>query len=141
MHLQNQHLLSEPGKWQTQSEFTDADGRVSKASGETVISIEGSHLKNSSWVNINEKLLSNDYEITLIDERRYEYVSHNPALGLQKGSFNIDRNRIYSKFVIENSSFNGFEVIVRRGNCCYAEGALYDDNVLVNTWTCVMEKA
>jgi hypothetical protein len=71
----------------------------------------------------------------------YEYVSKNPALGQQKGTFNIDRNRIYSKFVIENTAFNGFEVNVRRGNCCYSEGALYDGNVLVNIWTCVMEKA
>jgi len=140
MHLQNQHLLSEPGTWLTQSEFTDADGRVSKASGETVISIDESHLTNSSWVNIDDKKLTNDYDITRIDERRYEYVSRNPALGLQKGIFNIDRNRIYSKFSIENSAFNGYEVIVRRGNCCYAEGALYDDNVLINTWTCIMEK-
>ncbi|GAT64249.1 hypothetical protein [Paludibacter jiangxiensis] len=141
MHLQNQHLLSEPGKWLTQSEFTDADGRISKASGETLISINGSELKNNSWIDLNGRKLSNDYTITQINERLYKYVSKNPALGLQKGTFNIDRNRIYSKFVIENTAFNGFEVIVRRGNCCYSEGALYDGDVLVNIWTCVMEKA
>ena len=138
MHLQNQHLLSEPGKWLTQTEFTDADGQISKASGETVISIKESQLQNDSWIDLKGKKLSKTYAITRINERLFEYVAKNPALGLQKGTFHVDRNRIYSKFSIENSMLNGFEVIVRRGNCCYVEGALFDGETLVNIWTSVL---
>jgi hypothetical protein len=140
MHLQNQHLLSEPGTWITQSEFTDAEGGISKASGETVISIDGLHFQNCSWVNLNGTRLANDYLISKVNDRLFEYISKNPALGLQKGTFHIDRNRIYSRFIIETTSLNGFEVIVRRGNYCYTEGALFDGDKLLNTWTCIMEK-
>lgn len=78
-------------------------------------------------------------KITVITDNEYLFESLNPELGIQKGIFNIDRNLIYSKFVIEGTDLNGFEIIKRVENTCYANGALYDGQKLINTWNAIME--
>jgi hypothetical protein len=61
-------------------------------------------------------------------------------LGIQKGIFSIDRNTIFSKFRIENSDMNGFEVINRDNDLCKAYGALYNGNELVNSWQTTLKR-
>ena len=68
----------------------------------------------------------NDYKISILNEKEYNFGSLNPELGIQIGKFNIDRNIIYSKFHIKKTNFNGFEVINRNENECIAAGILYE---------------
>jgi hypothetical protein len=134
------NLLSENGIWITESEFVAADGKISKATGETQIHIDNRIISNHSFAEIDGKKLINDYEITISDTNRHPFQSKNPALGVQKGYFDIDRNTVYSRFEIDSTTMNGFEVIIREGNICTAYGALYDHTNLINTWKAKLRK-
>ena len=134
------NLISENATWHSVSEFVSADGTISRAKGETIISVGDATISNRSHVDIDDRTLTNDYEITVAPGNRYPFRSQNPALGTQTGYFDIDRNVIYSRFEIENTALNGFEVIVRNGDTCTAHGALYDRSELINTWSAVLTK-
>ena len=134
------HLLSENATWTTESDFVGADGTVSRAKGETVIRVGDATITNHSYVELDGRTLTNDYEITIADGKRHPFRSQNPALGTQTGYFDIDRNVVYSRFEIENTALNGFEVIVRNGERCTAHGALYDGSALINTWSAVLTR-
>jgi hypothetical protein len=54
--------------------------------------------------------------------------------------FSLDRNTLFSKFGIENTTLNGYEIIRREDDICYAQGALYDNDELINAWTAIMKK-
>jgi hypothetical protein len=134
------NLLSENGIWITKSEFVTADGKISKATGETQIQINNGIISNHSFAEIDGNKLVNDYEITISNTNRYPFQSKNPALGVQKGYFDIDRNTVYSRFEIDSTNLNGFEVIIMEGNICTAYGALYDQTNLINTWKAMLKK-
>lgn len=135
------NLISENGVWLTESEFVTSDGKISKAKGKTEISIIGETIMNHSSAELDGNAIVNDYKIKVSNNNRHPFLSKNPALGIQKGFFDVDRNIIYSRFEIENSSLNGFEVVIRNDNICNAHGALYDGNKLINTWTAKLIKA
>jgi len=132
------HFLSESATWQTISEFVTPDGKISHAKGESMISVSDMEIKNKSWAQLNGIKRTNDYKIISISPLEYIYESLNPELGKQIGKFNIDRNTLFSKFKIEGTTINGYEVIRREKDVCYAQGALYDDDSLINTWTATM---
>ncbi|MEZ7892606.1 MAG: hypothetical protein QMC67_12735 [Candidatus Wallbacteria bacterium] len=134
------HLLSNPAEWETLSEFVDASGKITDAHGESVIKFEENKIINESWVDFGGNCLKNHYLIEKLSERSYKYASSNPALGIQQGVFNIDRNIIFSKFFIIGSELNGFEIITRTGDKCLVNGALYKGSDLINTWNAVMKK-
>ncbi len=134
------HLLSETAVWKTESEFILPDGKISRAIGETSIIVQENEIKNNSWVSFGESKRINNYSITVVSKNELLFESLNPELGIQKGKFNIDRNTIYSKFIVENTNLNGFEIIKREDNLCFANGALYDADDLINTWNAILIK-
>ncbi len=134
------HLLSETAQWVTESEFVSSNGEVSKATGQSEIIKNEESIENNSWVLLGETKRINNYKITVITDNEYQFESLNPELGIQRGTFHIDRNIIYSKFVIEGTNLNGFEVIKRIEGTCYANGALYDGQKLINTWNAIMKQ-
>lgn len=134
------HLLSETAKWITESEFVYPNGEISKAMGESEIIVSGKDISNNSWVLLGKTKRTNKYKITVITDNEYQFESLNPELGIQRGFSHMDRNIIYSKFIIEKSNLNGFEIIKRIGNTCFANGALYDEQKLMNTWSAIMQK-
>ncbi len=134
------HLLKENALWESISDFVTPDGNILKATGETEISIDGVKIKNKSWVILNGVKIVNFYSITKISEAKYSFISENPSLGTQKGIISIDRNTIFSKFRIEKSNMNGFEVIVRDNDTCKAYGALYNEEELINSWSAIMKR-
>lgn len=136
----NIHLFSAPARWITTSEFVDPDGNITPAEGESVIEIEGEHICNTSWARIGEHRRENNYRITPVSSTRYVYRSTNPELGIQRGTFDIDRNVIYSRFTIERSPVHGFEIITCEEDCCHVQGALYENDLLINTWRATMRK-
>jgi hypothetical protein len=101
------HLLSETAVWKTESEFILPDGKISRAIGETSIIVQENEIKNNSWVSFGESKRINNYSITVVSKNELLFESLNPELGIQKGKFNIDRNTIYSKFIVENTNLNG----------------------------------
>ncbi|MCK9183038.1 MAG: hypothetical protein M0P13_09195 [Fibrobacteraceae bacterium] len=133
------HLLSESNNWITESEFVTSTGAISKAAGETKIEIFEDHISNKSFAVIDGRTIKNDYIIKRATGNRFSFQSQNPELGIQTGSFDIDRNTIYSRFAIENTKLSGFEIITRNGGKCIANGALYNDKELINTWTAKMK--
>lgn len=141
MESKNKHLFSGSGVWQTVSEFVSADGLISNAVGESIITIhENGTISNESRADIGKSIRINNYTIIPLSEREYSAESLNPELGNQTGKFNVDRNIIFSRFRLEGALLNGYEVIRREGDVCYANGALYDGDVLMNTWNAVMKK-
>jgi len=134
------HLLSETAKWKTESEFVSPDGIISKATGESYIIVKKQEIRNDSWAVFGGMKRVNNYKIRIVSNYEYHFESLNPELGIQKGIFNVDRNLIYSKFTIEGTNLNGFEIIKRLDDICYANGSLYDGEKLINTWNAVMNK-
>ncbi len=134
------HLLSESASWLATSEFVTPDGMISKATGKSIITVHENEITNESWAQTGYIKRQNNYRIKPVSFFEYHFESINPELGNQIGKFTIDRNTIYSRFNIESTELNGFEIIRREGNTCYANGALYDKNVLINTWTAIMTK-
>ncbi len=134
------HLFSESAVWKTESEFILPDGKISRALGETSIVVQKSGIKNNSRVSFGESQRINNYSIKIISKNELTFESFNPELGIQKGRFNIDRNIIYSKFIVEDTNLNGFEIIEREDDLCFANGALYDADDLINTWNAILIK-
>ncbi|MDH6342146.1 hypothetical protein M2480_000525 [Parabacteroides sp. PFB2-12] len=134
------HLFSESAIWETTSEFVASDGTISHAKGESVISVSEQEIVNESWAQLDEVRRVNNYKIVPVSSSMLLSESLNPELGKQTGVFHIDRNTVFSKFKIEESSLNGFEIIRREENTCYAQGALYDNDTLINSWTAIMNK-
>jgi len=134
------HLLSETAVWNTTSEFVMPDGMITKALGKSSIEISGDVILNKSWAKFGDVLRENDYRITVISPFEYRFESINPALGIQRGVFSIDRNVIYSRFRIEQTEMSGFEIIIRNGKECNTFGALYEKEKLINTWRALMKK-
>lgn len=134
------HFLSESAVWQTTSEFVSPNGEISNAKGESVISISKTELTNESWAQIGDVKRINNYKIIPVSPTEFSYKSLNPELGKQTGVFNIDRNTVFSKFKVEATSLNGYEIIRRENDVCYAQGALYDGYKLVNTWNAILIK-
>jgi hypothetical protein len=140
IYPENMHLLSETATWKTQSEFVTPEGEINQGIGETRITIMDEIILNDSWVEQGDSKIENNYKIRKVSPNEYDFESSNPDLGIQKGKFNIERNVVYSKFRIEGTGLNGFEVIERNDNICQAYGALYDKEKLVNSWKAVMKK-
>lgn len=134
------NLLSENGLWMTEAEFVAADGTISNASGETRIRLTERGIENLSHVSMGGTTIVNNYEITPVRANRFSFKSTNQTLGNQRGVFDIDRDTLYSRFAIENTALTGFEVIIRDGDVCTANGALYDCDALINTWTATLRK-
>lgn len=135
------HLLSESALWTTVSEFVDPKGEISKGEGQSIIEISDKKITNDSWANTPNGKMENKYTIRKLSETRYLYTSLNPVLGKQEGYFDVNKNYVFSKFEVENTNLNGYEVIRRIDDTCHASGALYDGNTLLNTWTATMTKA
>lgn len=134
------HLFSESATWETTSEFVNPQGEISYAQGQSTITVKENEITNSSWAQLGEVKRVNNYRITPVSASKMVSESLNPELGKQTGIFHIDRNRVFSKFTIEGTTLNGFEIIRREYDTCYAEGALYDKDELINTWTATMIK-
>ncbi len=134
------HFLSNTALWESLSEFVTPDGKISNATGESEIIINGDKIEIKSWAMLNDSKITNFYSITKITETKYTFISENPNLGIQKGIFSIERNTIFSKFRIENSDMNGFEVITRDNDLCKAYGALYNGDELVNSWQATLKR-
>jgi len=134
------HFLSDSAVWETVSEFLGPDGKVSEGTGESVINIDGNLITNESWVTIQDNRMENRYEIRPLSVNRLQYTSKNPALGIQTGYFDISENIIYSKFAVQGTALNGYEIIRREDCICYANGALYNGDGLINTWNAVLGK-
>lgn len=134
------HFLSESAIWQTTSEFITPDGNISYAEGESAVSVSETIITNESWVQIDDVIRRNNYKITPVSSTEFSYESLNLELGKQTGVFNINRNTVFSKFKVENTFLNGFEIIRKEDDVCYAKGALYDNDKLINTWNATLKK-
>lgn len=134
------HFLSESALWETTSEFVIPDGHISFACGESVITVNDKKIINESWAQMENIRRVNNYHITRLSPSKFYFESLNPELGKQTGSFHRDRNTLFSKFKIEGTSLNGYEIIRREEDICYSEGALYDNDSLINTWSATMKR-
>lgn len=128
------HFLSETAVWESISEFVSPNGKISYAEGESVITISEKEITNNSWAQIGDMKRTNHYKITPLPPTELTYESVNPELGKQTGAFHLDRNTLFSKFKIAETSLSGYEIIRREMDVCYAQGALYDNDKLINTW-------
>lgn len=134
------HFLSESSVWHSTSEFTDANGNVSKGIGISEIKVYTGKITNNSYVEFGEVIMHNDYEIRIENNNVFYSRSINPALGIQRGRFFVNGSKLFFNFIIENSHLHGFEIIRREGNLCFSDGALYDSDALINTWSAILRK-
>lgn len=134
------HFLSESSVWHSTSKFTDANGNVSKGIGISEIKVHTDIITNNSYVDFEGAVIRNDYEICTENNCVFYSCSINPALGIQRGRFFVNGSKLFYDFIIENSSMYGFEIIRREGDICFSDGALYDADALVNTWSAVMNR-
>lgn len=135
------HFLSGDGVWQSSSAFTDAEGNVSEGTGRSVIKVDNNgKITNHSYADLSGKKISNDYEICRVNTGEYRCCSVNPDLGIQEGTFHVRGSKVYFDFNIRETAMHGFEVIRREGDVCFSDGALYDGDKLINTWSAVLRR-
>lgn len=134
------HIFSESGLWKTESVFITPGLEEKHGSGESRITVLKDRICNESWTNNGDLRLRNEYRISYFDNNRYLCKSENAVLGNQYGWMDIHNNVVFSKYLFEDSVHNGYEVITREGDTAHVVGALYRDNLLINTWTAVMTK-
>lgn len=136
----NLHFLSESCIWESTSEFTDPNGNISKGNGISDIKVFNDKITNNSYAEFDEKIMYNDYEIHAENTTTLHSRSINPILGIQKGTFHVNGSKLFFDFTIVNSSMRGFEIIRREGNTCFSDGALYNGEKLINTWSAILRK-
>jgi len=134
------HFLSESAVWQTSSEFVSPEGKASFAEGQSGITISEAKNSNKSRMQIRDIKRMNHYKITPISPTELIYESFNPEPGKQMGVYNIAGNTIFSKFKVSETSLDGYEIIRREENICYAQSALYNNDRRINTWTAILIK-
>lgn len=136
----NLHFLSESCIWESTSEFTDSNGNISKGNGISDIKVLKDKITNNSYAELDGKMIYNDYEIYAESTIILHSRSLNPILGIQKGIFHVNGSKLFFDFTIENTSMRGFEIIRREGNICFSDGALYNGEKLINTWSAILQK-
>ncbi len=134
----DKHLLSDPAEWMTTSEFVSKDGEVSNAIGEIKITVEDDAIIKDCWYCIEGDKTRNCCKITKESENCYSFEAESNSLGRHHGELHTDRNLLFSKYQVENSSVNGFEVYIKDNDECCSYGFLYDGNRLIKTWRSVM---
>jgi hypothetical protein len=134
------HFLSDSGIWKIIAEFVDPDGNVMHSEGESVISVSETEIINDVWVVSQDINRRNTYRIKPVAKNKMIAESTNPDLPQLTGTFNVDRNILHFKYQMEGSELNGYEIISRKRNVCYAYGAVYNGNTLRHTWTAVINK-
>lgn len=134
------HFLSESAIWETTSEFVTPTGEVSKGTGESIIKIDGDLIINESWAILQGRKIENNYKIERLSVNHYQYTSLNPTLGIQKGFFDISGSNVYSRFQIEGTELNGYEIIRRVNHTCFADGILYNGSEVINSWNALLNK-
>ena len=85
-------------------------------------------------------IIVNNYIAQIETENNYKFIVTNSKLGIQSGTFHIDKNVIYSKFQIDKTELNGFEVIIRNNNECQVYGCLYNGKNIINSWQTSLRK-
>jgi hypothetical protein len=71
------HFLSDVALWESLSEFVTPDGKISNATGESEIIINGDKIEIKSWAMLNDSKITNFYSITKITETKYTFISEN----------------------------------------------------------------
>jgi len=132
------HLLSDSAEWMTNSEFVDKDGNILRAIGEAKIVVEDNEITNESWACVEGKKVFNNYRILKESDSKFRFECSNPEQGIRRGDLNSDRNILYSKFTVSDTSMNGFEIIVKDEDECTIYGSLYDGKELLNSWRTIM---
>lgn len=135
-----QHFLSGSGRWHSRSRFISAGGELFRGEGISEITILPEKIINHSYVELEGKRLQNDYIITPDGEKKYSFRSENSTLGAQTGTFRVNGSKLISDFQITGKGLHGFEIIRREGDICFADGALYDKEQLINTWSAILTK-
>ena len=116
----------------------------SKESNDCYITVEeanNTEIIIDSWLIIDDKKIVNNYIVQFDTENRYKFIVTNSKLGVQSGTFHVDRNVIYSKFQIDKTGLSGFEILVRNENKCQVYGCLYDGKNLINSWQAKLIKS
>ncbi len=135
------HLLSEGSVWHSTSAFTDAKGNVLKGIRISEIKVYADKITNNSYVEFEGAIIHNDYEIRAGNNSVFYSCSINPVLGIQRGRFYVNGSKLFYHFVFENSSmYLRLFVGKVKGNMCFSDGALYDADALINTWSAILEK-
>ncbi len=134
------HFFSDSGTWKTTAEFVAPDGRVMLSEGETVISVGKDGVMSEAWVASEEINRRNTYRIIPVSATEMTAESVDPYQPYLTGALNIDRNNLHFKYRMEGSAVNGYEIITRKGTVCYAYGALYNGNSILQTWTATLNK-
>ena len=132
------HLLSDSAEWMTNSEFVDKDGNILRAIGEAKIVVYDNQIINESWACVEGKKVFNNYKIQRESDSKFRFECTNPEHGTRRGDFNSDRNILYSKFTVSDTSLAGFEIIVKDEDECTVYGTLYDGKELLNSWRTIM---
>jgi len=122
----------------TNSEFVDKEGNILRIIGESKIVIAGEGITRECWGCVDGKKISSSYRIKKESDSKFYFECDNSEQGVKRGDLDIDRNIIYSKFYINNSSLNGYEIFIKDDDECTVYGSLYDDKELLKSWRTIM---
>jgi hypothetical protein len=136
----SKHLLSDPGTWKATAEFVDPEGHIMTSEGEAVITAGPNEMISNVWIASDEINRSNSYRIAPVSPTRMSCESLSPDSKRLTGTFNVDRNMLFFKFRLEGCGVGGYQIIHRNGDVCYAHGALYDGDTLIQNWMATLNR-
>lgn len=139
--MKTKHLLSEDSDWKVYAEFAYPHGKILAREGELYVKFFPDHIERWYWYMEGEEKIEALFTIVSTTIDAFDYYSDGiKNLGMQNGTMHVDRNRIYSKFIVENTLLNGFEIAIHNGESCHVNGAIYHDKKLIKAWTSILTR-
>ncbi len=139
--METKHLLTENSDWATVVEFAYPEGKIVSSKGEIHIKVSSGQVIRKFWFEHEVGKIDCIFNAKPTAPNSYTYESNIiKCMGKEKGTVQINQNRLYCKFVVVDTLMNGFEITIHKGDICYIDGALYHDQKLIMTWTATANK-
>lgn len=131
-------------EWVAEGTYYDDNGNSFGLTGEVYIGHSESQWTLSGYMEVEfEKAIrfTNNYLITKTNEiSTLEWQSHNPALGVLKGKFEIAGNYIISFYTSEDGIYSGTETLIQIDEYTYHNvGVSFQDGKKMSSWTAILK--
>lgn len=139
-------FLFEPGAWRATGKFTDESDQDYDIEGRSEITHADGLWLNKSWMRLRTEppfSIENTYEIVPFKEGAMmtTWVSHNPAFGELRGTFELEDNNITSRYASEDQKVRGFETVSWLDDDTYkGRGEVYMEGKLISSWSVNLER-
>jgi hypothetical protein len=128
------HLLSDSGRWIVTAEFIAPDGSVDTSEGEAIITVGPDETISEVTVTSHTINRHGSYRVVHVSRTVMRCEELTPTPGGFTGTLTVDRNMLFLKFRITASTVNGYQIMHRNGDVCYAHGTICNGDQPTRNW-------